>query len=313
MSRPTGAEGGRRGEDLDVVDGDVAFRSPAGDAVTLDLRQVSVVADENVYPAAVLMEVVADPEAWARIDGGALFHLDPGARGPVLGGGFAAKPVRITAVLDRHAMAALGEVDAGDVAARMREVTGGEDPLVLTESWWALDATALIEPPPGMPGELHGGMRTIWRSDPPPAGLATILAAAIGTEDVEPSVEATDDGNWIVRFTEPEAIGLALPREPAGQAIVYVILPRICPREHRAELARLAALVNYDLPIGCLEVSLELGQARVRTSTDVTGDRLSLAVAENLVGAARHLAAAWFPAVLAVMDGASAEGATGER
>jgi hypothetical protein len=245
-------------------------------------------------------------KASACIDAGALLHLDPGARGPILGGGFTAEPVRITAVLDRIVMDALGALDAGDVAARLREAND-DDALLSTESWWALDATARIEPPPALDGELHGGLRTIWRSDPPPAGMATVLAAAIETSDIAASVEQTDDGDYIVRFHETDTIALAIAREAAGQAIVYVTLPRICPRERREELVRLAALVNSELPVGCLEVSLELGRARVRTSTDVTGDRLSLAVAENLVGAALHLAGAWFPTVLAVIDGASAD------
>lgn len=296
-----------------AVGSDIALRTPGGDDLTLNVVRVMSVADErDAAPAAIVMEVLAGPEEWARIDAAALLHLDPDARGPVLGDGFAGGPVRITAVLDRIVMDTLGDPDPGAVADRLR-APSPEDRLAASESWWALDVTARLEPPPGLEGEIDAGLRTIWRRDPPPAGMATVLAAAIETDEVTPSVEQTDDGDWIVRFHEADAIGLALPRESAGQALVYLVLPRVCPPERRDELARLAALVNFDLPIGCLEVSLELGQARVRTSTDITGDRLSLAVAGNLVGAARHLGAAWLPAALAVIDGASAHEAVAGR
>jgi hypothetical protein len=118
-------------------------------------------------------------------------------------------------------------------------------------------------------------------------------------------VEATDGVDWIVRFRDAGAIGLAVARESSRQAVVYLVLARLCPAEQRDELARLAALVNHDLPIGCLEAYLDVGQVRVRASADVTGDRLSLAMAQNLVGAApsRREVASRRPAGLRRGDG----------
>jgi len=48
---------------------------------------------------------------------------------------------------------------------------------------------------------------------------------------------------------------------------------------------------------------------RAGASADVAGDGLSLAIAQNLVGAARHLAGRWFPAAEQVIDKATAEAA----
>jgi hypothetical protein len=121
--------------------------------------------------------------------------------------------------------------------------------------------------------------------------MATVIAAALDEEGVSASVEETDDGDRIVRFRDGGGIGLAIPREATRQASVYLIYPGICPAEHRDELVRLAALVNLDLPVGCLEVNAAIGQARVRASV------------------VRHLAQSWFPAVEQVVDGAMADAA----
>lgn len=285
-----------------TMGGDVTLVARGG-SVTLELQRV------DAGDGGVLIELLADALAWARIDAGALLHLDPDARGPALGE--LDGPVRIEAVLDAIVLRDVGDADAGAIAALLRD---GEAGGVLHDerSWWALSVTADVEPPPGVDGALRTGLRTIWRADPPPAGMATMIAAALDAAGIDPSVEETDDGDRIVRFLTDDAIGLAVARERSRQAIIYLIEPRICPAERRDELARLAALAGFDLPIGCLEVSLESGQARVRTSADATGDRLSLAVARNLVAAGRHLAATWFPAVSRVIDGASAEAAVRE-
>ncbi|HTN24691.1 MAG TPA: YbjN domain-containing protein [Solirubrobacteraceae bacterium] len=294
----------RAGDDSRASDGDVTLATPGGGSVTVDLQRV------DAGDGAVVIELLADELAWARIDAGALMHLDPGARGPALGGGFDG-PVRIEAVLDTIVMRDLGEPDAGAIAAALREGAPG-DRLRDERSWWALQATREVEPPPGVGGELRTGLRTIWRADPPPAGMATVIAAALEAEGIQARLEETGDGEWIVNFRSDDLLGLAVAREATGQAIVYLILPRFCPPERRDELARLVALANFDLPIGCLEASLELGQVRVRTSADVSGDRLSLAEARNLVGAGRHVAAAWLPAVGRVIDGATAEAAAAD-
>jgi hypothetical protein len=255
----------------------------------------------------VRIELLADELSWARIDAGALLHLDPDARGPVLGDGFdGSEPLRIVALLDGLVMAALEPLDAAAIGAQLRE-GDPEDPLLHSESWWALDVTGRLSTPPGMDGEVRAGLTTVWPDESAPVGMATILATALEDEEIEASVEESDDATWIVRFDDAGASGLAIPREAISQALVYLVLTRTCPPERRDELARLATLVNFGLPIGCLQADFESGQVRVRTSADMTDDRLSLAVARNLVGAARHLAGTWFGAVEQVMDGATAE------
>ena len=287
---------------------DVAFTTPSSGAVLLRVESVTLRRDGEL-PRAVQIELLADELAWARIDAGALLHLDPDARGPVLGDGFAgSEPVRIVALLDGLVMAALEPLDEAAIRARLR-AGDPEDPLLDTESWWALDVTGRLETPPGMDGEVRAGLTTVWPDESPPVGMATILATALEDEEIEASVEESDDATWIVRFGDAGASGLAIAREALSQAIVYLVLARSCPPDRRAELARLVTLVNFGLPIGCLQEDFESGQVRVRTSADVTGDRLSLAVARNIVGAARHLAGTWFGAVEQVMDGATAEAA----
>ena len=106
-----------------------------------------------------------------------------------------------------------------------------------------------------MDGELRAGLRTIWRADPPPAGMATVLVAALEDAGIDPSIEETDDATQIVRFVDADAIGLAIAREATSQAIVHLVLARLCPPARLEELLRLVALVNFDLPIGCLQAT----------------------------------------------------------
>jgi hypothetical protein len=292
-----------------VVQCSVVFGTPGGGSVALRVENVTLRREDDA-PSAVLMEALADEVGWAHVDAGGLLHLDPDARGRVLDDGLAGdEPLRIVAVLDGIVMrelAELDELDGAAIGARLRD-GDPDDPLLDTRSWWALDVSGRIETPPGMDGELRAGLRTIWRADPPPVGMATVLATALEDADVQASIEEADDATWLVRFADEGAIGIGVAREATSQAIVYLALPRLCPADRRQELARLVALANFDLPIGCLEAHLESGQARVRTSADVTGDTLSLAVAQNLVGAARHLAGRWFPAVEQVIEGATAD------
>jgi len=267
------AGGESRAVDVDVdVDADVAFATLAGEPLTLHVERVTVTGDDG-EPSAVVLEALADATAWARLDAGALLHLDADARGPsLLAGGFeTGEPVRIRAVLDRIVMRSLDGTEPATIAARLRgEGDGGDDdPLLHERSWWALDVSGRVTAPPQLGGELYAGFPTIWTAEPPPAGMATVVAAVLDEAEITPSVEETDDGSLIVRFSTADAIGLAVLREAAQQAIVYLVLPQMCPPDRRDELARLAALVNFDLPIGCLEVNLEFGQVRVRTSADV--------------------------------------------
>ena len=291
---------------------DVAFTTPRGGTVVLRVESVTLRRDGELPPA-VRIELLADEIAWARIDAGALLHLDPDARGPVLGDGFAGgEPVRIVALLDGLVMAALEPLDEAAIGARLRD-GDPDDPLLDTESWWALDVTGRLQTPPGMDGEVRAGLTTVWPDASPSVGMATILATALEDEEIEASVEQSDDGTWIVHFGDAGASGYAIPRETISQAIVYLVLARPCPPDRREELARFVTLVNFGLPIGCLQADFESGQVRVCTSVDVADDRLSLAVARNLVGAARHLAGKWFGAVEQVMDGATAVSARSLR
>jgi hypothetical protein len=293
------------GEDRVAAGLAIALRAPGERELRLRIEEVAVRRAAGA-PAAVVVELLADEHAWTCIDAGALLHLDLGARGPCLGGELGGPdPVRIEAVLDGALAASLGDTGASAIAALLG-AAHGDDPLLDQKSWWALSVTRPVELPPGATGKLWAGLRTVWRSDPPPIGMASVLMQACVDRGVAASAEPADGGDWIVRFERPGAIGMALLREATRQAIVYVVLPQLCPPERVGELARLVALVNLDLPIGCMEVDLASGQVRVRASVDVTGDSLTLAAADNLLGAAKHLAATWLPAVELVMGGAEA-------
>ena len=295
------------GLDVDDAGIDVTLAVPHGDAVAIRLERLTVRRQDDV-PVAVRIEASAGVRAWNRIDAGALLHLDPEARGPVLGGAIdPTRPVRVEAVLDARATDELGDAGAAVLAARMGDRVG-DDALRDVRRWWALAVLQDLAPPAELAdATLRVGFRTVWSDDPPPAGNATVFEHAIAIAGHAPSREQTPDGRWIVRFEAGSALGLVQPRDDVGQAAVYLALARPCPPERRDELARLAALVNFDLPIGCLETSREHGLTRVRTSADLPLAVASLAVANGLVAAALHLAARWLPVAERVMDGADAE------
>lgn len=75
----------------------------------------------------------------------------------------------------------------------------------------------------------------------------------------------------------------AIAREDEGRFAVYSEIAAAVPEPLRGEAAELVARLNHGLPIGNWELDLETGALRFKTSVDVAGDRLSVALAGRLM------------------------------
>jgi len=75
----------------------------------------------------------------------------------------------------------------------------------------------------------------------------------------------------------------AIAREEAGQLIFYSICPVNAPEEKRPEMAEFITRANYGLFIGNFEMDYSDGEIRYKTSIDVEGDELSVALVRQVV------------------------------
>jgi hypothetical protein len=62
---------------------------------------------------------------------------------------------------------------------------------------------------------------------------------------------------------------MARVREEQQQVIFYTVYPLRAPEERRAEVAEFVARVNYGLALGNMELEVDAGEVRFKTSADV--------------------------------------------
>ena len=74
-------------------------------------------------------------------------------------------------------------------------------------------------------------------------------------------------------------------REDEGLCLVWSSWPQAVPEDRRVAVMELVTRINPDLAVGAFELDLDRGQLSLRTSIDVTGDRLTEALVARLVGA----------------------------
>lgn len=137
------------------VASDLALHPADGPALPVSDVELALDRDAHGVVVQVLTSVTLQPEAWARVDRDALFHLDPEARGPVFGGTLADDaPVTLDLSLDpAHREDLLdGTGDIYEVGARLRDA---DAPWARPEAWWALRAH---QPR----GDVRTGFATRW-------------------------------------------------------------------------------------------------------------------------------------------------------
>ena len=93
-------------------------------------------------------------------------------------------------------------------------------------------------------------------------------------------------------------------RDQHQQLIVYSLVPVAVPVERRTDAALYIARANYGLAIGNLDIDIDDGEVRFRTSVDVEGAEISAPIIDhlflaNIMGVEQFLAG-----LRSVMEGA---------
>ncbi len=101
-------------------------------------------------------------------------------------------------------------------------------------------------------------------------------------------------GNWmcVVRFQEADY-----------QWLFFSVSPLDAPGERFAETMEYLTRANYGMTIGNFEMDLEDGEVRFKTSLDVRGDRLSVALVKQHVYDNLHAMDVYLGGLIDVMEG----------
>jgi hypothetical protein len=83
-----------------------------------------------------------------------------------------------------------------------------------------------------------------------------------------------DNAQWIC---------YAQAREEQKQFLFYSVCPVNAPEDRRMAVAEFLTRANYGMLIGNFEMDFDDGEIRYKTSIDVEGDRLTLALVQQLV------------------------------
>ncbi|MCD4786092.1 MAG: YbjN domain-containing protein [Candidatus Eremiobacteraeota bacterium] len=98
--------------------------------------------------------------------------------------------------------------------------------------------------------------------------------------------EVDDDNQIITLFLSGNTgswMGLANVNQENNQLIFYSVIPSRVPKESRAPVMEFITRANYNLLIGNFEMDMEDGEVRFKTSIDVSGDNLSIALVKNMI------------------------------
>jgi len=113
--------------------------------------------------------------------------------------------------------------------------------------------------------------------------------------DNEPSLLMTVNGK------SANFLCYAKAREEQDQFLFYAIYPMKAPEEKRLATAEYVARANYGLVIGNLELDMSDGEVRYKTSIDIEGAQLTLALFRTLVHANLSTADRYYPGFMALL------------
>lgn len=139
-------------------------------------------------------------------------------------------------------------------------------------------------------------------------------------EEEEPSLESVvreffAEDDWEFIQVKPGVFQLAFQGENGRwncyariyeaekQFIFYSIFPVAVPEGDRGLIAQFLTKANYGMILGNFELDLTDGELRYKTSIDVEGDRLSLALVRSLVYANVTIMNRYLPGIVTVLEG----------
>ncbi|MDJ1171771.1 YbjN domain-containing protein [Roseofilum sp. BLCC_M154] len=141
-------------------------------------------------------------------------------------------------------------------------------------------------------------------------------------EEEETSLEAVvrdffEQDDWEFIQVEPGRLQLAFQGEKGRwrcyarihegdkQFLFYSLFPVAVPEGDRRLMAELLTQANYGMILGNFELDFTDGELRYKTSIDVEGDRLTVALVRSLVYANVTIMDRYLPAIVAVLEGSS--------
>jgi len=293
----------------------LALQPPEGPPLNVIAREVAVVSAEGrLQDCRLTFEVTAEQYRAAATRG--LFHLAPDNRGPGADTFAPTGTVRIEARLDPGSLAEIEllQSDPEAVARALREASALArwSPLLDTEAWFALHVTTPVPQDIDPEGELRIGYSTVFALDQPSAVAAGALRLPMLTVAIE--VLESRGVEW-EETTDPEVIRAEVAseagewtlfvvcREEHGRCSIYSQALWAAPETSRPAMAELLTRLNYGLALGNLEMDFADGEVRFKTSVDVSGSHLSLAMFDAILDANLAAMDAYFPALEAVRDG----------
>lgn len=299
------------------IDAALDLRMPTGATLRVTATRLVLKGDDET-PTECRITFEMPPEVYGSLVVLGLFHLAPDNRGSGATEFAPRSTVRIEASLGPELFGELELLgnDAEAIAAEMRSKSdaGKWSPLLDTEAWYALHVTTRVEQDIDPEGELWVGYSTIFvdgirgADDDgllslaiPPMAIATQVLDERGIEWAETSddevIEADirgENGAWTCYI---------VTRDPAQRVSVYSQVGWYAPEPVRVALAELITRINYGLSSGNFEMDLSDGEIRYKTSVDVSGDRLSAALFNNLLDPNLAAVDTYLPALEAVRDG----------
>lgn len=92
-------------------------------------------------------------------------------------------------------------------------------------------------------------------------------------------------------------------REDQQQFVFYSLFPVNVPEDKRLAVSEFTSRANYGIMIGNLEIDMDDGQVRYKTSIDVEEDRLSAALIKQLVYTNVLTMDRYLPGIMSVIYG----------
>lgn len=95
---------------------------------------------------------------------------------------------------------------------------------------------------------------------------------------------------------------LAHCNDPASQIVFYSLCPIQVPADRFTDMTKLLMRANDGLIIGNFELNFETGEIRYKTSLDVEGDRLSVALVKTLVYTNVQTLDTYLPGIISLLE-----------
>ena len=316
-----------------LLDSLFKFQDSIKQTLPVRAKELALIAEETgVVEFRLTFEV--NWSIYQYIDDRAIFHLEREVRLDSGGEDFSPeRPVEIEARLNENLLAKVLEQGdtAEEVADRLLELnqTQADDALFNTENWYALYVKQLVDLPPELKGtgELKIGYRTTYIENEATERISeSLIDKSAPAEDLgyvsadQPILKVVTDsltqngqpmyqweGETVVSFPYKAKNGrwrcYADARDDSFLCCFYSVFPETVPEEQRLAMAEFMTRVNYKLTVGSFEMDFYDGEVRLRTSIDVEGDRLSMALFRQLTVANVTMMDRYFPAIKAIISG----------